>query len=66
MKSKEKLKKKEICYCNKCASPIRSKEHAYTVPELYIGQIVNIIVCSECNDEHQAEMKWSINHQLYE
>ena len=67
MKSREKInkEKKDICYCNKCASPIRSKETAYAIEELYIGVIVSILVCNDCNNEHQAKLKWSINAQVY-
>lgn len=63
MKAKEKLKKKDICYCNKCASPIGSKQTAYSIEELYAGEIVNILVCNDCNNEHQLQLSWSIDAQ---
>jgi|LakMenEpi03Aug12_1017415.scaffolds.fasta_scaffold06758_1 hypothetical protein len=65
MKSKEKInkQKKDICYCNKCASPIGSKQTAYSIEELYAGEIVNILVCNDCNNEHQLQLSWSIDAQ---
>jgi hypothetical protein len=63
MKAKEKLKKKDICYCDKCSSPIGSKQKAYPIEELYAGEIVNVLVCNDCSNEHQAQLIWSINAQ---
>jgi hypothetical protein len=64
MNSKEKLKKKEICYCDKCASPM-NKNSGYLIKEIYARQIIDVLVCSDCNNEHQTELNWSINHQLH-
>jgi hypothetical protein len=41
------------------------KNSAYSIKELYAGQIIDVLVCSDCNNEHQAELNWSINHQLH-
>jgi hypothetical protein len=41
------------------------KKSAYSIKELYAGQIIDVLVCSDCNNEHQAELNWSINHQLH-
>ena len=42
-----------------------NKNSGYLIKEIYARQIIDVLVCSDCNNEHQTELNWSINHQLH-
>jgi hypothetical protein len=56
-----KIKSKCITHCDMCNG---KTDYVYPITEILYGEIIGLMVCSDCNELHQRELEWNINKQL--
>ena len=56
-----KTKKASITHCDMCNG---KTDYVYPITEILYGEIIGLMVCSDCNELHQRELEWNIQKQL--
>ena len=65
VKTMKALKTKKACtYCDMCHGEINNINNVYPITEILYGEIIGLMVCSDCNEQHQRELEWNIRKQL--
>jgi hypothetical protein len=59
-----KSKSKCITHCDMCNGKVDDANHIYPITEILYGEIIGLMVCSDCNELHQRELEWNIDRQL--
>jgi len=58
------IKSKCITHCDMCNGKVDDINHVYPITEILYGEIIGLMVCSDCNELHQRELEWNIQKQL--
>lgn len=59
-----KTKKACVTHCDMCHGEINNINNVYPITEILYGEIIGLMVCSDCNEQHQRELEWNIRKQL--
>ena len=59
-----KVKSRWVTHCDMCNGKVDDINHIFPITEILYGEIIGLMVCSDCNELHQRELEWNIDRQL--